>query len=150
MIITSASSNETKKIAELLGQSILRGGSGPFIVALEGDLGAGKTTFIKGLARGLGIRRNITSPTFLMVRRYKLPPSRRRFKNLYHVDAYRMGSARDIVSTGLKEALRDKQSVIAVEWADRIKKALPRKIIRVVIAHQKENERRLSFSSKRK
>jgi tRNA threonylcarbamoyladenosine biosynthesis protein TsaE len=150
VIITSTSSAETKKIAELLGQSVLQGGNGPLIVALDGDLGAGKTTFIKGLARGLGIRKNITSPTFLMVRRYDIPRSRSNFKNFYHVDAYRMSSARDLETTGLIDALHDKRNIIAVEWADRIKKNLPQKVIRIAIAHQKENERRILFVAKKK
>ena len=149
MIIEVRSKNETLALAKLFAESISPNEKGPLVIALQGDLGAGKTTFIKGLARGLGIRKNITSPTFLMVRRYEIPHHRGGFKNFYHVDAYRMSSARDLETTGLADALRDKRSIIAVEWADRIRKNLPRKVIRIAIAHQKENERTILFSTKK-
>ena len=127
-----------------------KSGKGPFVVALEGDLGAGKTTFIKGLARGLGLTRRITSPTFLMVRRYELPADSGEFKNLYHIDAYRMHSARDLKVTGGAEALRGKKNIVAVEWADRIKRYLPPDAVSVKITHREENERALSFARKKK
>ncbi len=145
MTITSVSSDETKKIAELLGQSILQGGNGPFIIALEGDLGAGKTTFIKGLARGLGLRRKMVSPTFLMARRYRLRSNPRGFENLYHVDAYRMRTARDLEVTGVAEALRGATNIVAIEWADLVKKYLPQRTLWITMQHKKENTRMLSF-----
>ncbi|MCL4399759.1 tRNA (adenosine(37)-N6)-threonylcarbamoyltransferase complex ATPase subunit type 1 TsaE, partial [Patescibacteria group bacterium] len=81
--IETKSNLETVKLGRVLGEEILKNGSGNFLIALNGDLGSGKTTFIKGLGRGLGIKNKITSPTFLMVRRYSILKNKK-YKNFYH------------------------------------------------------------------
>lgn len=149
MTIETKSKEETLALARLFGESIAPEGKHAFVVALEGDLGAGKTTFIKGLARGLGIGRRITSPTFLMARRYPLPSRRNGFRNFYHVDAYRMKSVRDLETTGVAEALGGGNNIVAIEWANRVKKYLPASAVLVTIKHKKENERIFSFAEKK-
>lgn len=150
MTIETKSKNETLELARLLGEDIARNGTGPFVIALEGELGAGKTTFIRGLAKGLGLARRIVSPTFLMARRYRLRSNPRKFENFYHVDAYRMRTARDLEVTGVAEALRGGKNIVAVEWANLIKRHLPADFIVVKIKHKKENERVLSITAKGK
>lgn len=96
------------------------------VIALRGDLGAGKTTFVQGLAAGLGVPAHVTSPTFILVNEYKGAGSRR----LIHVDTYRLGDrAEDAVAAaemvGLEDLWAGADAVVAVEWADRIAAMLP-------------------------
>ena len=110
-VITN-SFTETQELGEKMAVD-LKGG---FFIALFGDLGSGKTTFVQGLAKGLGIKRRIISPSFILVRRYKLP----NLKFFYHVDLYRMESANDIKSLGLEEILNNSQNIVAIEWAEKL------------------------------
>ena len=105
----------------------LKGGE---VIGLIGNLGAGKTQFAKGLARGLRIKNRITSPTFVLMKVYKTHNSSAAadtIQNLIHVDAYRLDKNSDISSFGLNEYLGKKNAVVVIEWADRIKKHLPKK-----------------------
>src|SRR3989338_1543134 len=152
---TLKNSSETKKLAGSLARHIVRdsrresppspklwraGALRPrnaTVVALIGDLGAGKTTFAQGFALGLGIRQRITSPTFIMVRRYALPVPRSafhvshsrfhvpRFTNFFHIDCYRIKKAKELASLGVKKILNDPHNIVLIEWADKIKKMLP-------------------------
>lgn len=119
---------------------------GPLIIALEGELGTGKTSFLKGLAKGLGLKQKITSPTFLVMRRYSLPRRIKKFSLLYHVDAYRITGRRDVDAAGITRALHDSRAIVAIEWADTIKKYLPKDSIKIKMEHRSKNERVLSFS----
>ena len=100
---------------EALGRHLatrLRGGE---VIALYGDLGAGKTVFARGLARGLGIALPITSPTFAIVQEYQGADLR-----FYHVDLYRLGTAAEAQAFGLDEMLADPHGVTAIEWPERL------------------------------
>lgn len=94
------------------------------VLGLVGELGSGKTTFIQGLARGLGIKSRIISPTFVLQRRYRIP-SAAGFKNLYHVDIYRLNRPEESVVLGLSEIWSDPKSILVIEWADKIRSPLP-------------------------
>lgn len=107
------SAQETQAVAERIGQRIPAG----TVLALEGQLGVGKTTFAQGLARGLGIKERVLSPTFVIFQRYE---GRLTF---YHIDAYRL-EEEDIYGIGLEECF-NRRSVTLVEWADRISPLLP-------------------------
>lgn len=87
------------------------------VLALVGDLGGGKTTFLQGFAKGLGIKEKILSPTFIIVRR---------IKNFYHIDCYRIKKSKELLDLGFKEIIADPKNIIAIEWADRIRKIMPR------------------------
>lgn len=129
-------SAQTKKFAAALARKILRGRPHrkyAAVIGLIGDLGAGKTTFTQGFARGLGLRRRITSPTFLMVRRYTLHATR--YTNFYHIDCYRIRSPRELITIGIKKILRDPENIVLIEWADKIKKLLPRDTLRIHFVH---------------
>jgi len=124
---------QTKKIASKLAKDFL--GRHPkkqgFIIGLKGDLGGGKTTFLQGFAKGLGIKEKITSPTFVISKRFSLSPLRKNgegFKTFYHFDCYRIRKPREILSLDFVKIISDPRNIIAIEWPERIKKALPRSI----------------------
>ncbi|MDL4841948.1 tRNA (adenosine(37)-N6)-threonylcarbamoyltransferase complex ATPase subunit type 1 TsaE [Aquibacillus rhizosphaerae] len=128
-------SEETKKVAERLA-TLLRPGD---VITLEGDLGAGKTTFTKGLGFGLGVKRTINSPTFTIVKEYlgELP--------LYHMDVYRLeGSDEDI---GFDEYFNG-DGITVIEWASFIKEFLPTNRLDIVLRVKDENTRIISFYPK--
>lgn len=122
----SSSSAKTKKLGGLLAQKVLRAGPGrrATVLALSGDLGSGKTTFVQGFFRGLGVRERAVSPTFVLMRRTRL--TRKKFKHAFHIDAYRVKKAREFSTLGIEEILADPQNVVLIEWAEHVKEILPR------------------------
>ena len=114
-------------------------------MALEGNLGGGKTTFAQGFARGLGVREKVLSPTFVILKSFKLhsPAGGSCFKKLVHIDAYRLKSARELRSLGWQDILKDKDTIVLVEWADRVQRALPPAYIRISFEFLNEHERRI-------
>lgn len=132
---------ETEKAGEIMGKKLPYG----IVVALSGNLGSGKTTFIKGLAKGLGIKRTVASPTFLMIKKYEIKGPKRNIKRLYHIDCYRIKTASKLQSLGIEEILGDKEAVIAVEWPERIKKILPKNIIKMKFKWLGENRRKIDI-----
>lgn len=135
---------ETKKLGESLASEILHAGSKDkksFVISLEGDLGAGKTTFTQGFAKGLGIKDRIKSPTFVILKIYKIP-KKNRFKKLIHVDAYRLGS-KDFKAFGWKEFVNDSQNLILVEWGNKIKDILPAASLIISFGHIGHKNKRL-------
>ncbi len=106
----SHSPAETEALGERLGRAAPRG----LVIALSGDLGAGKTQFVRGLARGLGISNRVHSPTFTLVNEY----GGGRLK-LFHLDLYRLETAEQILSAGIEEYLSP-DGVSVVEWAERL------------------------------
>ena len=124
-IISLCSGEETVSFGKLLGSCLLPNS----ILALSGDLGAGKTTFAQGLALGLQIDAPISSPTFVYLNLYEglLP--------LYHFDLYRMKSASDFLGLGFEEYF-DKGGICAIEWPERISSLLPPETIFLTFSHQ--------------
>jgi tRNA threonylcarbamoyladenosine biosynthesis protein TsaE len=121
MVIHTKSPAETEALGERLGAIVPAG----TVIAYTGDLGAGKTAFTRGLARGLGIKERVTSPTFTIVNEYeggRLP--------LFHFDLYRLGSSEELWDIGWEEYL-DRGGVCAVEWSERCEDALEEPIVRV-------------------
>ncbi len=139
MKVISTSSKSTARLARILADEVAQTPS-LVVLGLVGDLGAGKTTFIKGLVKGLGVRGRITSPTFLIMRKFHGGK-----RNIYHIDAYRVGRG-DLLKLGFKEALKS-PNIIVVEWADKVKGILPPGTIWIKLEHGKhENERQLTFN----
>lgn len=101
----------------------LKGGE---VLGLIGDLGAGKTAFTKGLAAGLSVKQNLTSPTFVLMKIYKIQGSKFIIHNLCHIDAYRIKSAKDLIAIGAEEYFNRPDTVTVIEWAGKIKKILPK------------------------
>ena len=115
------------------------------VVALQGDLGSGKTTFTKQLAKNLGIKENVTSPTFVIFKEYPIM-KHKNIKTLYHFDCYRIEDPKEILELGFEEILRDKKGVCVIEWADKIKSILPKKRIDVGFEFMDERTRRIKIS----
>lgn len=128
------SPEDTEKIAESLA-SLLSAGD---VLTLEGELGTGKTTFTKGLAKGLGIKRNINSPTFTIVKQYKgrVP--------LYHMDVYRLENSDEDI--GFSEYFYG-DGVSVVEWAKFIEDFLPEERLEITIFHLDEETRKLELKA---
>lgn len=99
------------------------------VLGLTGDLGAGKTTFTQLLARQLGVSDTVTSPTFVVMKRYQT--QNENFKSLVHVDAYRLESVDEMKVLGFADVLAEKGTIICIEWAERIAELLPATTIRL-------------------
>ncbi|MBL8967721.1 MAG: tRNA (adenosine(37)-N6)-threonylcarbamoyltransferase complex ATPase subunit type 1 TsaE [Spirochaetaceae bacterium] len=118
------SPEETEALGELIG----RRAAGGLVIAFRGDLGAGKTVMAKGVARGLGIEDEVTSPTFTVVSEYE---GRLR---LHHMDAYRLSGPADFAEIGGEDLLADRGALCLVEWSERIEAALPADAARIELS----------------
>ena len=136
---------KSEKQTIALGKKLARRLKGGEVLALTGQLGAGKTTLIKGLAQGLGIKRIITSPTFLLMRVYGVRGNKKGIKTLVHIDCYRLKSSKDILAIGAQEYFGQKDVVAVIEWADKITKILPRQKLNIVLKWKDQNQRRINF-----
>lgn len=138
MRITSASVKQTKEIARGLAKYLTAGD----VVALIGTVGSGKTIFVKGLASGLSCRRQkVTSPTFILMRQY------RGRHEVYHFDLYRLKDIHQLEQIGYEEYFYG-DGITVIEWADRIKKALPRQYLRIEFKIKDDRTRLLKFIPK--
>ena len=135
--IYSHSEAETEAVGRQLGATLPRGS----VVLLYGDLGAGKTVFSRGFARGLGIEEELSSPTYTIVQEYELPDHGR----LYHLDLYRISGVGAALDFGIDEFLSDRKSLSLIEWPERISGMIPENAVRVEIAHRGENEREIKL-----
>ena len=120
--LLTTSALQTKKAGEAAARGILkmRPGKRARVLGLVGDLGGGKTTFLQGFAKGLGIKEKILSPTFIIVRR---------IRNFYHIDCYRIKKPKEILDLGFGKILFDPKNIVAVEWADKIRKIIPKETV---------------------
>src|SRR5687767_6916537 len=89
------------------------------IILLSGELGAGKTTFVQGLAGELGVKDRIISPTFMLVRKHRIRQPKTDIKNVYHIDLYRLEGQTDIKSLGLEDIFTDESGVFLIEWGEK-------------------------------
>jgi len=109
------------------------------ILAFEGDLGAGKTTFIQGFAKGLGIDEKILSPTFIIFKKFKInDPS---FNLFYHIDCYRLRNSKDLLELGFEEFSSNPKNIIALEWSEIVDDVLPKDKILINLETESENKR---------
>ena len=129
MQITTHSADETQALGQKLASRLAPGD----VIAYFGDLGAGKTAFTRGLARGLGCRGRVTSPTFTIVNEYDGPTP------LFHFDMYRLADADALFDIGWEDYL-DRGGVCAVEWSENVREALPPDAITVTITRWPEND----------
>lgn len=125
--ITSNSAVFTKKLGKNFSKIISNGD----IILFSGELGGGKTTFISGLAKGLGIRENISSPSFTILNVYNT----HRKNKLVHADFYRLENIEDIAEIGVEDYLYDKRAVVCIEWGDKIRKYIDRDCLEVEISY---------------
>lgn len=130
---------QTKKVAKLLAQEIYRSLAPikrAWVIGLNGELGSGKTRFVQGFARGLGIRRRLTSPTFVLMKKYR---------NLYHIDCYRLNKPKDLLDLDFKEIIDSPQNIVLIEWAERVRSILPRDVIWIKFEIINQNERKIKI-----
>ena len=141
MQYTVSSVAETEKVAQILSESLTAGD----VVALFGDLGAGKTHFVSGLAKALGYKGETYSPTFAIINEYlggKYP--------IYHFDMYRISTWDDLYTTNYDEYLAEGRGILAIEWAENIEGALPHEFYKVEILNTGENTRKITISKVQK
>lgn len=135
--IKTKSAKETQDFAKNFAEEFKYGG----VVALSGDLGAGKTTFAQGFAEGLHITDKITSPTFLIIRQYPIP-NRKNF--FYHIDLYRLENI-DLKNSGLEEILGDPSNVVLIEWANKISEDLPKAARKIQLRKVSDVEHEINY-----
>ena len=136
VIIQSA--KEMQKVGKYLANEILKEileDRKAIVIGLEGDLGSGKTTFVQGIAKGLGIKEKITSPTFVIMRKYDF---------LYHIDCYRIKS-KDLLELDFKEIIKQSGNIVVIEWAERIKKVLPKDVIWMKFEYLDKDKRKIIY-----
>ena len=112
------------------------------VVVLTGALGGGKTTFIKGVLEGLGFKRRVLSPSFTLIRHYRV-----RSRDVFHIDLYRLDNHPQIFGLGIEEHLYAPGSITLIEWGEKIEELLP-SYIKIAFFYQKENSRKIVFSLK--
>lgn len=129
--------NETRELAKKLARRFVKKSSKRALVfGLQGELGAGKTTFIQSFAKGLGIKNKITSPSFILMKKYK---------NLYHIDCYRIKSYKDILGLDFQEIISNPKNIVIIEWAEKIRKILPRNVIWIKFEILSKKERKIQI-----
>lgn len=122
------------------------------VFALQGDLGAGKTTFVQGFLKGLGSKKRATSPTFVLMRRHVLGGRRgaggqKKFKNVFHIDAYRLKKPEHVAALTLDVILNEPYNILLIEWPEQAKKFLPKKTTWIKFKYgKKENERIIAIT----
>lgn len=155
------SSFQTKKLGELLAGELCGGE----IICLSGDLGAGKTTFTQGLLKGLKIKGPYTSPTFAIMKEYRIKNQKLRIKKnanskkfmihnskfmiqrIFHIDAYRITS-KDLLELGFKDFAGKPDSIVIIEWPERVKKIIPTNSVWINFEWISDKERKITLKTK--
>lgn len=118
---------------------------GAEVVLLYGDLGSGKTAFVQGVAKYLGIKDKIISPTFVIEKIYKLP-RKHNFKHLIHIDAYRLDSPSEMLALGWDDIVASSDNIIFVEWPEKINEILPPGAKKISFTFLDEERRKIEFN----
>ena len=143
MRIITNSEQETFDFGRNLA-SELKGGE---VFLLQGNLGAGKSVLVRGVASGLGITKQITSPTFVIMKVYDVF-NHATIKKLVHIDAYRLTSGQDLEDIGVTEYLKKKNTVTVIEWADRVQDIWPKDVIRIDFKVVGEDKREIKITKR--
>ena len=126
---------QTQRLGKNFAEEILKMSAGKtaVVLGLKGNLGGGKTTFLQGFARGIGIKEKILSPTFVVLKHFKIPQKNANYSlpttnytDFYHIDCYRINKPKEILELGFKEIISDPKNIVAIEWPEKIKKVLSR------------------------
>lgn len=154
-VFLSKKSEETAHIGKLLAEKIIKEvgyfkSSDMVILELIGDLGGGKTTFLKGFALGLNIKEKISSPTFIIAKSYRMGLFNNHigYKNKYtfcHVDAYRLNDNQGPTDLDLKNFIFGSHKIVAIEWAEKIKKIMPKNTIKIKFVFVDKNLRKITM-----
>ena len=156
--LLTTSATETKRLGKILAKKITEGKrKRALVLGLKGDLGGGKTTFLQGFAKGLDIKQKVLSPTFLIMKKCKLEnrkwkvenrikPNRHSSSVFYHFDCYRVQKPKEILSLGFKEIISNPKNIVCIEWAERIKKIIPKNTIWIKFEFIDKNKRKIRIS----
>lgn len=140
--MVSKSLNQTEKLAQDFVAKLLPSTTAT-IVALYGDLGAGKTTFTQAVAKALGVTETVTSPTFVIEKIYKL--SHPHYTHLIHIDAYRLESGKELETLGWREIASDSKNLIFIEWPEKVADILPGNMHKIYFKFVDENTREIEM-----
>ena len=141
---------QTKRLAgELAKKLIQKKSEKALVIALLGELGSGKTTFVSGFSKALGINEKILSPTFVLIHKHELqtgkrPAQHKGYRSLYHIDAYRLESEKDLLKLNIKKILKDPKNIVMIEWADKVKGIVPKNAIWVYFKHSNTKKRSIT------
>lgn len=135
---------DLKKVANfLIRQAENKFSDQAVVLALSGDLGAGKTTLTQNIGQQLGVKNKIISPTFVIMKKYQI--KNKKFKELIHIDTYRMEKKEEIKHLNWSQIISDKNNLIIVEWPELIKELIPKEVIEVKIKHLDKNTREIIY-----
>lgn len=148
IIIITKNARETQKVGQFLAEEILKEKRKKYamVIALEGDLGGGKTTFTQGMIKGLDIGEEATSPTFVILKKYEIPTSGKQLKFFYHIDCYRLNSAQDILDLDFKHIVGNPENLVVIEWAEKIKEILPKDTLWIKFKYLDKDEREIEIN----
>lgn len=138
---------ETTNIAKVFLDQILKDKNqktGALVVGLSGDLGAGKTAFTQGIARHVGVKNKVSSPTFVIIKKYPIKKLKN-YKFLFHLDAYRLKNEEELLILGWGEILKDKEHLVFIEWPENVKKVIPATAKFVRISTDEKGHRKFSY-----
>jgi len=138
---------ETEKIAKIFLEKILEKENkknGATVVCLSGDLGAGKTAFTQAVGKHLGIKNKITSPTFVIMKKYPIGKTSG-VKFLFHLDAYRLKNEKELLHLGWEEIIGNKEHLVFIEWPENVRKIIPANARFVYISHKENGQRILEL-----
>jgi len=152
-IFFTVNSSQTKKAGEILAKEALKTkhNKKALVIGLVGDLGSGKTTFLQGFARGLKIKEQVLSPTFIIMRKLSIPFSAKQkqpFKRFFHIDCYRVKKTKELLELGFKKIMEDPENIIAIEWSDKAMDILPKNAIILKFDYIEANKRRIECTLK--
>ena len=137
--------SQIKEVSKkILKKAEKRSNSGATIIAFYGNLGAGKTTLTKELAQELGIKQNLISPTFVIMKSYDIK-KKNKFKKLIHIDAYRLDSHHELLKIGWEDIINDKNNLIIIEWPEKVIECIPNNHLKFELSHIDEETRVIDF-----
>jgi len=129
-----------EKLTELAGEN-----DKAVVVSLQGKLGAGKTTFVKGLGAFMEVGAEITSPTFVILKKYEC--GRPEYDFFYHIDCYRLEDPQELLKLGAEDIFENKRNLVVIEWGDKVKSVLPERTITVKFEFKESQKREISLNS---
>lgn len=145
MKIFSKSLEDTQGFAKDFLKEVPAKHKGALVVGLRGNLGSGKTTFVQSVARELGVKDKITSPTFVIMKKYPIE-NFQGFSTLVHIDAYRLDEARELATLGFAEEIREPTNLIFIEWPENVAEVLPDNTTFIDFEFIDENKRKVTLN----
>jgi tRNA threonylcarbamoyladenosine biosynthesis protein TsaE len=147
MELITKSPEETKELGKKFATSLIEGKRKTLTVGLVGELGSGKTTFTQGFAQGLGIKKRVISPTYILIREYQL---KGRFKAFYHVDLYRLEErvSEEAKEMGIFDLWEKEGNIVLIEWAEKISDIIPENAYEINFEVVDEQERKITIHKK--